>query len=203
MSFQRLSQTAEEYWQAFEVYHDNQAHCAHFKRESERLRFLSLLAFTSLDAQVNAFWLIRVLPEWQEVLSLIDNLLKDDSELAKLLELAGPELNRAQMIASLRFIAHSGEPSKFSPTFTDCGLVWLLMSEARAADAKYVRVAKVLFHLQRIRNSCFHTGREFNELKGKEALFLLHEWKEIAPSMHPAFEAPLKYDLDAPEVKAA
>jgi hypothetical protein len=187
MSFERLLVTAQDFWNVLENFCDVPENLPPFSRDTEKTRFLCLLGFTSLDAQLNAYWASRALPEWQEIVSLIHATLDDEKTLNRLLDVDGHDLTRTQLIASLRFFTELDSPEKFSPSGIDCALLWLLLGDLENQNEDYFRVAKIIFQLAKIRASCFQTTRDFNELKGREAIILFHRLRDFAPAHSPAF----------------
>lgn len=187
MKYQKLLECSEAFWKTYEHALGRRDNIPFFTCETERLRYLMLLGFTALDASLTAFWHSRVTPEWAEYLSLIYAYLEDEEEFDRLEELAEKKITRGQLKASLRFIENTGTPEKFSPSFVDCGAILLLIASAHEKEALYQKCAKILFHLQKIRNAAFHTGRGFNELQGNEALILFNQWVALATELHPVF----------------
>ena len=180
-------ETAKAFWEAFDYFqHDPMADTL-FPVSVERLRFQCLIGFTALDATLTLFWQHQILPEWNEILTLSDILVNDDSVLNEYLQMTEHDLKKAQWVASLRFLANTGEPEKFSPTFTDIGIILLLCGGSRLKDPNYIELTNSLFRMQKYRNSCIHTGREFNELAGFEAIKLLEKFMKHGQRFSPFF----------------
>jgi len=188
MKYHRLLETSQTFWKAYEQALANRDAQASITNETERLRYLVILGLTGLDAGVAAYWHARILPEWSELLSLINIFLESEEDFRELSNFAGEKLSRSQLKASLRFMEHTGEPEKFSPTFTDCGILLLLVSYGNDNQELFHSAAEILFRLQKIRNAAVHVGRDFNTLHGNEALFLINQWMAIAARLHPAFK---------------
>jgi len=187
-----LQNCAASFWGAYEQFLAHPDTLSYFVSDTERLRFLNSIAFTAIDAQVNSYWRLRIVPEWQEFLSLIQFTCEDDEALLNLKYLSDPYLSRAQIKASLRFIEHTGEPEKFSPTFCDMGISLLLMTDSHQLPKSHHDAAHILFQIQKIRNCALHTGRDFNEVSGNKALLLINQWIEASRHVHPIFHFELK-----------
>jgi hypothetical protein len=166
--------------------------------EIEHMRHRCLLGFTALDAALFTFWESSVLPEWDETMSLVSMALDSPTSsetLEELAVLAGPYLKKSQLVATLRFLANTGEASRFTPNFLDFASYLLLRQPESEETLKAVRL---LCELQSSRNSAVHTGRPWSEIQAHRSLKLIEETASVLSGLGRNFrdafgeEAPLE-----------
>ncbi|MEO5667829.1 MAG: hypothetical protein ABIR96_07220, partial [Bdellovibrionota bacterium] len=163
--------TASVFWQLFK----SSAIAKDEIPEIEHLRHRCLLGFTALDAALYTFWSSAVVPEWNEVMSLVSMTLESASSsetLDRLTALVGPQLKKSQLVATLRFISNTGEASRFTPNFLDFAAYLLIRTEENSASIEIVRS---LCELQACRNSAIHTGRPWSEIQAHRSLKVIEE----------------------------
>jgi hypothetical protein len=151
--------------------------------EIEHMRHRCLLGFTALDAALYTFWESAVLPEWNETMSLVSMALDSPTSsetLDELSELAGPYLKKSQLVATLRFLANTGEASRFTPNFLDFASYLLLR---HPDDEKTLKAVRLLCELQGSRNSAVHTGRPWSEIQAHRSLKLIEETAAVLSEM--------------------
>lgn len=183
MKTSSLLETAHYFWKQFDAFEQTRQVAGEPRNES--LRHRCALGFLGLDAALNLYWREIVMPEWGELLMYINSTLEEATGLAKMAEATAPEFNRAQWIASLRFIHNTGEPERFSPSVVDVALVLALKSSSRMTDPAFSDSVRLLLRLQKLRNHCMHTGKDWSETIGFEALRLLQDFSKRAEAIHP------------------
>jgi len=189
----KSSATVSIFWEAFFHYLHDTNLSGLFYTPTEKLRFQCLVGFTALDASMNFYWQGEIIPDWPETLCLIYATLEDEESISLLCKEAQPYLSKSQIVASLRFLSHTGEAEKFSPTFVDVGLLLLMRSPTKLDDPNFLELTRNLFKMQKTRNACFHTGRSFEELAGFESLKLLENFESEGQLLSPCFSThPLK-----------
>ncbi len=166
--------TASVFWKLF-----NEAPPAREDIPSlEHLRHRCLLGFTALDAALYTYWESTVIPEWKETLSLVSAALESPSSeeiLHGFVENAGPYLKKSQLVATLRFLANTGDGSRFTPNFLDFAAYLLLR---KGEDPEMRRLVQGLCELQWSRNAAVHTGRPWSEIQAQRGLKLIQETAE-------------------------
>jgi hypothetical protein len=182
-----LHRTSDLFWSAFRSLSEGKGLPSAFEGEGlERHRFTCLAGFTALDASLARCWHLNFAPEWGEIGTYLKALLSATDEVDVLVRCADGALKRGQWLATLRFLANTGDPLRFSPTFTDVAALLLALSPHRRAQADFVAFTSDLFRLQKLRNSCVHTGRDFTELEAREALRLLSRLeRELESRLYP------------------
>ena len=166
-----IEQTRNEFWQTYFYFQDSSRLPATLGSSVEQLRFRALLGMTALDATLSTYWKHAVLPEWDSVMSLVESTLEDEESLALLANALPEVFSRGQWIATLRYIANTGEPQRFSPSFSDvAAILWMTARPDQQKDSGFCSYVEDLFRLQKLRNSCFHTAKDYNELRAIEAI---------------------------------
>lgn len=169
-----LRRTSELYWSVFRSLQNGEEVPSALRGEGlERHRLTCLAGFTALDAALARCWRVNFAPDWAEVGTYLKVLLATPDALAPFFKATESSLRRGPWMATLRFIANTGDPLRFSPTFTDVAALLVILSPHRLDDREFQSFTAGLFRLQKLRNACVHTGREFTELEAREALRLL------------------------------
>ena len=192
MSHKSLATTVNTFWEAFFHFSKDSTVDALFETSIEQSRFRCLIGFTALDASLSFYWKQEVLRDWAETLTLLNITLEDRQALDSILACFQGHLGRAQMIASLRFVAQTGEPETFSPTFVDVAIVLFVRSHPQFRSVELIEFLKSLCRLQKIRNACFHTGRNFDEVGARWALQLLERFESEAQAFSPCLATHLE-----------
>lgn len=156
----RTQVTASAFWTLFQSDLTN----SETLPPEEALRHSSILGFTAIDASINTYWSEVILPEWHDYMSLVNVILEDDSELDALHESSKDFLKKSQLVATLRFLSHTGDAEKFSPNFIDLAIVCLLKHK------DHDTLIEQLVNLQKHRNHALHTGREWSELTAHQCI---------------------------------
>lgn len=171
--------TASVFWRLYQ----ESSHRPDEVPEIEHMRHRCLLGFTALDAALFTFWESSVLPEWNETMSLVSMALDSPTSsetLEELSVLAGPYLKKSQLVATLRFLANTGEASRFTPNFLDFASYLLLRQPESEETLKAVRL---LCELQSSRNSAVHTGRPWSEIQAHRSLKLIEETAAVLTTL--------------------
>lgn len=151
--------------------------------QHELLRHKCILGITAIDAAVNTFWHEVLLDEWAELMTLIDTTLADEEELEALHHNCKDFFKKSQLVATLRFISHTGDPKSFSPNFADLACVMLLKKQTPF----YPGLARHLVELQHQRNSALHTGRDWSEIMAHKCLKTIKACSEELSKLHFCF----------------
>lgn len=122
----------------------------------DRSRLRAAAQVTALDMAAQWYWKHAVLPEWAEVQSLCRSILSNTAAIAALATTTQSTLQRSHWIATLKFLEHTGEPHKFSPTLLDAGC-WMVACDP--SNKVTVECGIVWIRLGRLRNQALHTGR--------------------------------------------
>jgi hypothetical protein len=173
-------QTAHYFWNAFFSY--TQSNTVSGEEHSEGLRHRCLLGFTAIDASLCFYWKQIVVPEWSEFQSLINEVINQPDLRNLVGETTSTHFNRAQWMASLRFIQNTGDPENFSPTFVDAAIALAINGPDTPSQE-----LELLWHLQKARNCAIHTGREWTKLQGYQAIAKIEEFYKSALNIHPIF----------------
>jgi len=182
-----LLRTSELFWSVFRTWSDGQEVPTNLQNEGvERHRLTCLAGFIALDASLARCWRLSFASEWGETGTYLKALLAQPTELDPFLAVTSPAFRRGQWMATLRFLANTGDPLRFSPTFADVATLLLVTSPSRLQDPEFVTFAQDLLRLQKLRNTCVHTGRAFTELEARESLRLLSRvGRELETRLYP------------------
>ncbi len=170
--------TASAFWALFE---SDLKYSAILPPE-EALRHSAILGFTSIDAAINTYWHEVIVADWFEHMSLVNSVLEDEEEMAAICNISKDYIKKSQVVATLRFISHTGEIEKFSPNFLDLALMCLLKFGEDQSE-----LASELTALQQYRNSALHTGREWSELTARKCINNIKTCSTSLIRLHPCF----------------
>lgn len=175
------------FWDAFFHHLDDPTTVALFPNQKERLRFQCVIGFTALDASIHQYWSGEVIPEWDALLTLIHA----TSPQIDSVEAEHPWLltfmNRAQLRASLAFLALTAKPEDIHPNYIDFALILLLSNSARLKEPSFQKFITNFFKLQKVKSACQQSGNNFDELSGFEALKLLKDFEAEAQTWSQCF----------------
>lgn len=163
--------TSNIFWK---LYKEQKQNFQHDKSEGhapdEHMRHACILGLTSLDAAIYTYWASSVIPDWAEFISLVNVSLDNPSIFDKILSKTHPNLKKAQLVATLRFIHNTGDEQRFTPNFLDFA-VYLLTT--RSENVWVYPLSEQLIKLHKLRNAAFHTGRNWDIESAKECLQLI------------------------------
>ena len=151
----------------------------------ERLRTRAIFGFTAIDALVSLMWKLEIVPEWENISTLIEAALHQKTNLDSFFEHLDVKHNKAQTIASLRFIQNTYDIESFAPTFVDLGLLFALNANQKSLRTE---VASSLFELQKLRNASLHTAKTLEIEDLQRAQDLIQDFFEKTKSLHPFFK---------------
>jgi hypothetical protein len=177
----RSLQSARYFWHLFTGEQRRETH-----DPLEHKRYLCLLGFTALEGAIASWWEAAIIPQWEEMLSLTDGLLKSDEDLNLLVTRSAGSLEKSQLVATLRFLKSTGELDHFSPSLCDVGCTLLIFTHLSASEPHAV-FARELIRAQRLRDLVVHVGRGLNELEAHEAVKTIKRLADQGPHAHPLF----------------
>jgi hypothetical protein len=164
------------------------------------LRKTCAAGFMALDSALSLYWKEIVLPEWTGILGLCEDLISDDKAQEEILKSLGGALHKGQLMASLRFLENTGDPERFSPNLIDCGLVLVLLQD-RGHKLPYIEMGQKLCRMQRLRNSVFHSGKNFSEIEAAASVKEINDFFALSQKLSPIFRD--AFTLKKPLQKAA
>jgi hypothetical protein len=167
--------------------------------EREKLRFKAILGFTALDAIVSLIWNLEVIPDWDDVCTLLDAAVEQKSQVRQILKNLEVKNNHSQVIASLRFIQNTSDMGSFAPTFVDLALIFALRAGQKNLRTE---LASVLFDLQKFRNACIHTAKYLDLSEMQQANNQLQLFFQKTEQLHPLFKD-ISFSNSTPQKKAA
>lgn len=160
-----------------------------FGSEGEKiyhLRKLCISGYMALDSALSLYFKEVVMPDWDGLMSMVDEILLEDSYTEQICKALGGTLTKGQLIASLRFLENTGDPERFSPSLVDLGVVMFLMKDANSR-LPHLEIAQMLCRMQKLRNCVFHTGKIFGELEAASSVKLLRDFLTHSQKLNPVF----------------
>ena len=199
---EEFSKTAQSFWILF-INTRTSPPASSFTQnlsELDKLRHQALLGFTAIEAALAAHWQTEILPQWPDFLCLISAI--KTSKKSQTLD----SKKKSQFFESLSFIKGTTQPSRFSPSLSDYGMIWsFLHSESSNPKTAHQEFSELLLVGQMIRNSIFHVGRGLSQSEANQALEILEKISECASKLHPLFALVFKKSngLEAVRLEAA
>jgi hypothetical protein len=166
----------------------------------DKIRHQALLGFTAIEAALAAHWQTEILPHWAEFLCLVSAI--KNSKDSQILD----SKKKSKAFESLSFIKGTTQPSRFSPSLGDYGLIWsFLHSESSSLRPAHQEFSELLLVGQMIRNSIFHVGRGLSQTEANQALEIIENISKCASKLHPIFAEVFKKanGLEANHLEAA